>query len=151
MESFKEEAYYLDTSALVKRYVAESGSSVVDEIFGGVYRGMGILTFSYWNIAEAVVVFDKYERRLGLKARELLRNLLREVKTLSNLHRIIIIDVTPSILRTTIKLILKYHVYVADALQVASAISSKSNKFVTGDKDLARIAETEGLETIYVG
>ena len=58
---------------------------------------------------------------------------------------------TLSILRTTIKLILKHHIYVADALQIASAISSKSNKFVTGDKGLAKIAETEGLETIYVG
>ena len=68
MESFKE-VYYLDTSALVKRYVAEPGSNVVDEIFGRVYRGMGILTFSYWNIAEAVVVFDKYEMKIRTKGK----------------------------------------------------------------------------------
>jgi len=32
-----------------------------------------------------------------------------------------------------------------DALQVASAISSKSNKFVTGDKDLAKIAADQNF------
>jgi predicted nucleic acid-binding protein len=151
MASFKEEVYYLDTSALIKRYVVESGSNMVDKIFENAYRGTGILSFSYWNIAEAIVVFDKYERRLGLKAKDLLRNLLREVKTLSSLNRVIVIDVAPSILRIAIKLVLKHHIYVADALQIASAIRSSSSKFVTSDKDLANIARVEGLETIYVG
>ena len=34
-----EEIYYLDTSALVKRYVEEVGSEVVDSIYGYAYRG----------------------------------------------------------------------------------------------------------------
>jgi hypothetical protein len=44
------------------------------------------LAFSYWNIAEAAVVFDKYERRLGLNARRLLSSLLSESTTLSRLQ-----------------------------------------------------------------
>jgi len=78
--------YYLDTSALVKRYVSGLGSDVVDEIFSNAYRGLNVLAFSYWNIAEAAVVFDKYGRRLGLNARNLLRNLLREARTLAKLN-----------------------------------------------------------------
>ena len=144
-----EEVYYLDTSALVKRYVSEPGSEIVDRIFSSAYRGISIVSFSYWNIAEAAVVFDKYERRLGINAQRLLRSLLRETKTLTKLHRLIIISISPSILRKAIGLILKHHIYVADALQVASAVRSECTSFVTGDKDLASIAKAEGLKILY--
>jgi predicted nucleic acid-binding protein len=55
------------------------------------------------------------------------------------------------LLRETIKLILRYHIYVADALQIASAKAVKSTAFVTGDKKLISIAEKEGLKTIFTG
>ncbi len=146
-----DEIYYLDTSALVKRYVSELGSDVVDEIFSNAYRGLNVLAFSYWNIAEAAVVFDKYERRLGLDARNLLRNLLREVRTLAKLNRVIIVRINPLIIREAVKLVFKHHIYIADALQVVSAIRSSSTKFVTGDKGLADVAKVEGLKTLYLG
>jgi len=149
--TLSEEIYYLDTSALVKRYVSEPGSNVVDSIFSKCYRGLSKISFSYWNVAEAAVVFDKYERRLGLNAKELLRNLLREMRTLAKLHRLIVVEIGPRILKETIKLALKHHIYVADSLQIASAIKAGSSIFVTGDRALARIAETENLKAIYVG
>lgn len=146
-----EEIYYLDTSALVKRYVTEPGSSTVDEIFTKSYRGMSRLSFSYWNIAEAAAVFDKYEKKLGLDAKKLLTNLLREAKTLARLHRLILVDVSPRVLRQAIRLVLKHHIYVADALQLASAARIGSRVIVTGDKLLARIAGQEGFQVIYTG
>ncbi len=122
--TMNEEVYYLDTSALVKRYVSEPGSSVVDNVFSKCYRGISKISFSYWNMAEAAVVFNNYERRLGLYARELLRNLLREMKTLAKLHRLVIVEISPRIHKETIKLVLKHHIYVTDALQLASAIKA---------------------------
>jgi predicted nucleic acid-binding protein len=147
----QEEICYLDTSAVVKRYVSEAGSEVVDELFKDAYRGMKILSISYWNIAEIAVVFDKYERILGLNAKNLLKNFLREIKILRRLYRFKIIEVSPPLLRETIKLILRYHIYAADALQIASAKAVKSTAFVTGDKRLLSIAEKEGLKTILTG
>ena len=41
-----EEAYYLDTSAIVKRYAVEPGSEVVDGVLRNAYRGLAILSFS---------------------------------------------------------------------------------------------------------
>jgi len=84
-------------------------------------RVLGNWLFPYWNVAEAAVVFDKYERRLELNARKLLRNLLRESSTLSRLQRLVVVSVNPSILRASLKLVMKHHIYVADALQLASA------------------------------
>jgi len=148
--AMNEEVYYLDTSALVKRYVAEPGSDVVDKIFARSYRGLSKLSFSHWNIAEAAVVFDKYEKRLGLNARGLLLNLLREVKTLVRLRRLILVNISPKILRDAVRLVLKHHIYVADALQLASATKVGSNVIVTGDKYLARIAGLENFKVVFV-
>jgi predicted nucleic acid-binding protein len=149
--TINEEIYYLDTSALVKRYVTEPGSDIVDEIFTRCYRGLSKLSFSYWNVAEAAVVFDKYEKKLNLNAKKLLLNLLREMKTLARLHRLMLVDVSPKVLRQTIKLVLKYHIYVADALQLASAAKVGSKMVVTGDRSLAKIASHESFQVIYVG
>jgi hypothetical protein len=40
------EIYYLDTSALVKRYVVEPGSEVVDMVFRDAYRGLAVVSYS---------------------------------------------------------------------------------------------------------
>ena len=146
-----EKVYYMDTSALVKRYVEEPGSKIIDEIYRDAYRGVGNLGFSYWNIAVVAVVLDKYERKLGLDARKLLRNLLSESSTLSRLRRLVVVSVSPLILRASLRLVLKHHIYVADALQLVSAKSIGNCTFVTGDRELARVAEAEGLNTLYTG
>ncbi len=145
------EVYYLDTSAVVKRYVAEPGSEVVDEVFKNAYRGSVVLAFSYWNIAEAAVVFDKYSRILGLDARELMKNMLREVKTLSRLQKLKVVGITPALIKSSMQLVFKHHIYVADALQIASAKTIGSSKFLTGDKKLIEVAEQENLQCVYVG
>jgi len=58
------DAYYLDTSALVKRYVSERGSESIDQIFTNAHSGEATIASSYWNVGEAAVVFDKYGRVL---------------------------------------------------------------------------------------
>jgi predicted nucleic acid-binding protein len=46
--------------------------------------------------------------------------------------------------------VLKYHIYVADALQIALAKRFNNPIMVTGDKKIANIAEIEGLEVLYL-
>ncbi len=145
------EIYYLDTSALVKRYVVEPGSEAVDMVFRDAYRGLAVVSCSSWNIAEAAVVFEKYSRILGLNVRELMRSMMRELRILSRLHMLRVIGITPTLIRNSIQLVFKHHIYVADALQITSAKTLNSSKFLTGDKKLAKIAEQEGLQVIYIG
>ncbi len=144
------ERYYLDTSALVKRYVTEPGSSIVDRVFEKAHRGDVVVVFSYWNIGEAAVVFDKYERKLGLEARKIFQTMLKELKMLCRARSAVIVDITPRTIREAVRLVFKYHIYIADALQVASAKKANTQKFLTGDRKLAEISEAEGLETIYL-
>ena len=78
---------YLDTSALVKRYVEEEGTQGVDKLFDSAYRGSAVLATSVFNIGEAVSVLDKKARRgeLAGDVKTAVSLMLREVKTLTRL------------------------------------------------------------------
>jgi predicted nucleic acid-binding protein len=62
-----------------------------------------------------------------------------------------IVRITPRLIRNSIQLAFKYHIYVADTLQITSAKTINNSKFLTGDKKLAEIAEQEGLQATYIG
>jgi predicted nucleic acid-binding protein len=51
---------YLDTSAIIKRYVQESGSEVVASLYSKAWLGEAKIAFSLWNIGEVLGVLDKY-------------------------------------------------------------------------------------------
>ena len=143
-------SYYLDTSALVKRYVTEPGSQIVDKIFNDVYAGEAILCISYWNIGEAAVVFDKYGMKLGIDPSKVFKTLLRELRMLSKENKLTIVNVSPRILRSSIKLVFKHHIYLADALQIESARSVGAEVILTGDRRLSEVARREGFKAILL-
>ncbi len=145
------ERYYLDTSALVKRYVEEPGSAEVDKTFSDAYNGYAEICLSQWNILEALVVFDKYSRRLGIDAKKTSRLMLREIKTLLRLRGIRLLGVTSSVIKRSMRLVLGHHIYSADAIQVVTAQMCGTSFFVTADKRLGRVAEKEGLSVVLVG
>ena len=43
---------------------------------------------------------------------------------------------------------LKHLIYVADASQIAMAIKARSSMFLAGGRNLAKVAEDEGLKAI---
>ncbi|WP_308507380.1 PIN domain-containing protein [Vulcanisaeta moutnovskia] len=55
------------------------------------------------------------------------------------------------ILRDAWAMIEKYHIYQADAIQVATAKSVGANEVITADKKLHQILINEGLSTKYIG
>ncbi|MEM1509190.1 MAG: type II toxin-antitoxin system VapC family toxin [Thermofilaceae archaeon] len=143
------ERYYLDTSAIIKRYVEEQGSRTVDDLFNRAHKGSVAIILSYWNIGEAAVVFDKYER-LGLKSTEVFKVMLRELRMLLRTRSAILVNVTPRIIRESVKLVFKHHLYIADAIQITSAKQANARILVTGDARLAEACRAEGLETVYL-
>ena len=53
---------YLDTNAIVERYVVEEHTDRVNELYDKAHAGELIIGFSTWNIGELAGVLDKYER-----------------------------------------------------------------------------------------
>lgn len=54
------------------------------------------------------------------------------------------------ILRESWRLIEKYHIYEADAIQVASARYVNASRFLTGDERLHEVATEEKLNSTYI-
>ena len=141
-----EQTVYLDTSALAKRYMKEKDSDRVDAFYRDAQTGSIKIGFSLWNIGEAAVVFDKYRKTEDPKKR--LELLIDESVRLSVSSAVEIVEVTFDLVRRSAELVLKHHLYISDAIQLASALDIKANAFATTDGPLARAAKQEGFNVV---
>ena len=145
---------YLDSSAIVKRYILEPGSNIVSKVYYSALIGDLILSFSAWNIGEVLGVFDKYYRRGWLSRDEYEKARSQFIGETIKLLKLKLVKIVPVKTRILIKLwplIEKYHIYEADALQIVSAKYIEAKQLYTGDKNLYEIATKEGIEGIYLG
>jgi len=145
---------YLDSTAIIKRYVKESGSDVVRKVYVKAYNGEHRISFNLWNIGEVLGVLDRARRINRINDDEYLllrRRFLLETRRLFKLGILVLVPLKIKILRETWKLIEKHHVYEADAVQIVSAKHVKTTDFLTGDKRLHEIAVKEGLNSTYLG
>ena len=71
--------------------------------------------------------------------------MLNELKYLTRIEHFVIIPLTMKILLRSIDLILKYHIYVADAIQIASCKYVNCDVFLTSDTELRGICTYEGI------
>ncbi len=142
---------YLDTSALVKRYVIEAGSDYVTGIFRNAETRSDIICISRWNIGEAAVVFNKYQSKKKINAKERMELMLNELGRMKLNGGLTVEEVDERLIADSIILVLDYHLYIADALQIASAKDSECEDFTSADRYLCEVAEKNGLATHYLG
>ncbi|RLE98361.1 MAG: PIN domain nuclease [Thermoprotei archaeon] len=148
-----EQVAYLDSSAIVKRYIREAGSDIVRRLYLRAYAGEVILSYSTWNIGEVLGAFDKAVRlgRVSSEAYSLARRrFLLETRRMARLGILVLVPVRLRILRACWSLIEKHHIYQADALQIASAKYVDARQFLTADEKLYSIAVEEGLNSIQL-
>jgi len=144
---------YLDSSAIVKRYISEPGSSAVDLVFDRCWLGELSISTSIWNIGEVLGVFDVRRRRGWLSEdefRDVLRNFTGEITRLLRLRVLEILPVLTSILVDSWSLVLGEHIYEADALQIQTCIYSGSNVLLSADKELINVALRTGIKAVNV-
>lgn len=145
--------YYLDSSAIVKRYIEEENSDIVSEIYREAYRGISKVSFSIWNVGEVLGVLDRAKRvgALDEKDYETARNyFLAEVLRMKKLGLLELVNLFNSIIIQSWDLVEKYHVYQADAIQIISARFSKADLFYTADRKLHELAIKEKLDARIV-
>lgn len=144
---------YLDSSAIVKRYLSEPGSSTMDYMSDKGWAGEASITTSIWNVGEVLGVFDEGRRRRWLSENEFVRvleNLASETVRLLRLRILELYPLLTPILVEAWPLILKEYLYEADVLQIQTAIHTKSNIFLSSDKRLIDAASKIGLKAIDV-
>ena len=145
---------YLDSSAIVKRYVKEVGGDYVRQLYLGAYAGEVRLAFSVWNVGEVLGVLDKARRRIMLDNHAYItarRRFLSETRRMAKLGILVLVPLSKNILVAAWKYIEEYHIYQADAVQLVSAKRVACKEFVTGDKELHEVVLSEGLKSTYLG
>jgi uncharacterized protein len=144
---------YLDTSAILKRYLTEDGTKVIDALFDKAEAGELVLTFSLWNIGEILGVLDEKRRRGWLdeeECRDAVEGFTKELFTLLRLETLKVSPILARIVAETWDIILEHHIYEADALQITACINTKSDALVSGDKKLVETCRKRGLEAFDV-
>ncbi|RLF13964.1 MAG: PIN domain nuclease [Thermoprotei archaeon] len=150
----KEHIVYLDSSAIIKRYIKEPGSDYVRKTYLKCYSGDITLSCSIWNVGEVLGAFDRAKiiGRIDDETYTIVkRRFLLEVRRMARLGSLLIIPLKIRILKESWKLVEKHHIYEADAIQIASAKYVNSIEFLTGDRRLHEVALKEGLKSKYLG
>lgn len=137
--------YYLDTSALFKRYVSEKGSQTVNNLF----RQGAAIFISEITLCEVIanlrrlVDIDKIIKEDEFE--DLRATFLGDIGD----EVIDVIELTSSIILQSLEICSKQYVTPLDALQLASALSLLEKPiFVCSDQKLLRLAGEQGLPTL---
>ena len=130
---------FLDSSALAKRYIDESGSDRVDEILSGASSlGVSILCFS-----EVISALCRRRREHKLSRHQYAtakKALLADVADAS------VVYVTDQVVAHAVEVLERWPVRSSDSLLVASAVEWSADLFVSADRHQCLAATGCGLQ-----
>jgi predicted nucleic acid-binding protein len=136
------EGYFLDTSALFKRYVQEEGSDAVDKLFEEK-TPLFISSITLCEVISNLRRLVDVDRIITEKEFNLLKATFWGDVGDGLLD---LIEVTTSILIESLEIITKKYVTPLDAIQLATALSLPEKPvFVCSDLKLLRLAKEYGL------
>ncbi len=140
-------AYFLDTSAFLKRYLNEDGSEAVDRIFeeysDRCISAVGLLE-TYSNIQR----LHSVDRILTL---EQYRSLCATIASDVESGRVTVRNATPQDIDAAVIILTQRYVTAIDALQIATAhMLGPGVVLVSADRKLNRLARDVGLEVLEV-
>ena len=123
-------------------------------MFLRAYSGEILTAFGVWNIGEVLGAFDRarWTGRLDDVAYKSVRKrFLKEVRRMTKLGILVLVPVRARILFESWRIVERRHIYVADALQIASARHVGANSFMTGDRRLHNVATLENINAVLLG
>jgi uncharacterized protein len=134
---------FFDASALVKRYVRESGSARVLRLLRS-----GEVALCRLSEVEVVSAFARLARDQAISMQQRDRASAAFVSDLTAWH---VIELTPDVMATARRLLLQHHLRAGDALQLSAALVLQAGlgealeEFVAFDRRLLGVASTEQL------
>jgi len=141
--------YFLDASALVKRYVKEPGTEQIRRLLSGRRR----LGASILSSAEVPSALARRARAGDLPEATAKTHARRVAADLAEMH---VVAASRDVLDLAADLVWRHPLRAYDAVQLASAVwlareTGLAATFVCGDDRLATAAREEGLRRLYVG
>jgi predicted nucleic acid-binding protein len=144
--------YFLDSSALVKRYVTETGSDWVRALTDPVARNPLIIARITW--VEVLSALARRQREGSITSGDAARAIQAFSYDLDVQYQVAELDA--ALARVAGELVIQYPLRAYDAIQLASALRVQSDlirteavplTFLTADERLIAIAQAEGLLT----
>jgi hypothetical protein len=144
--------YFLDSSALIKRYVVEIGSPWIKTLTDSQTGNSLLLVRITW--VEVLSAFARRQREGGITAAEVAALIAKFRSEFNSRYRVIEVDL-PLVERAG-ELIVQYPLRAYDAVQLAAALRVQSVLtsipetqliFVSADNRLLDIAQSAGLAT----
>jgi len=146
-------AYFLDTSALVKRYVPEIGSDWILSITDPATDNHLAISQITWVEVHSALARRLRDGSFSAQRFDLIVQKVRE--DFENEYRVI--DVDQTLIETATELVMQHPLRAYDSVQLASALRFQSTTllsqpetrliFISADNRLLDIAQSEGLAT----
>jgi len=134
----------VDSSSFAKRYVQEIGSDELERFLGDASE----LAFSVVLVPEMISALNRRLREHILtliEYRALKRQLLNDVSDAT------VLQITPSIVSRSVKLLENNPLRAMDSLHVACALEWRTDLFITSDRRQFMAAKNAGLHVEYIG
>lgn len=138
-------AYFLDTSALFKRYVPERGSEAIDSI---IAQG-GLCCISSMTVLELISNLQRLHSIDHVLAVEDFRRLLNAFCLDVLDRKLEVVGATPARVSAAFEMLLASYLTPIDALQIATALSLGPEAcLVSADKKLNQLARRQGMQVL---
>ena len=134
----------VDSSSLAKRYVQEFGSEKLDQLL----QKASELALCIILVPE---VISGLNRRIREGVLDHKKYLVVKKQLLNDVRDAVILQITPSVVSHSVKLLENNVLRAMDALHVACALEWKADLFVTSDRRQFITAKNAGLRTEYLG
>ena len=142
--------YYLETSALVKRYRTERGSQAIGELFSEKTEDEGFVTSRFTTLEmESVAARALKAKLLTPQAHEVMLRLFAEDLE----DRIIVLPASTTLILDAVQVTRQHALRAGDPIHLAAALNVQSSTsdriiFVTSDVDLRQAGEAAGFSTL---
>lgn len=134
----------VDSSAFAKRYIQEEGSEDIDLFL----QRTSELALCIVLVPEIISGLNRRLREGSLSKRYYLK---AKTQLLEDVHDATVIQLTPSVISHSVKLIENNVLRAMDAFHVACALEWPADLFVTSDKRQLIAAQNTGLLTEFIG
>ena len=144
--------YFLDSSALVKRYVTETGSGWIRALTDPAARNPLIIARITW--VEVLSALARRQREGSIASSDVTRAIRTFSYDLDMQYQVA--ELSAALVRAAGELVIQHPIRAYDAVQLASALRVQSDlvetgvtplTFLTADERLIAIAQAEGLLT----
>jgi len=129
---------YLDTSALVKRYIYEAGSDIVSKRCAGA----SAVILSLVALPEVISAFNRLRRESRLSGSQYEE--LKKSLTL-DMEEAVLVNLTGPVLQRAVTCLEQHPLRAFDSIHIASALASSADLFISADARQCEAAEKMGL------